>query len=133
MNGAVHAMTSSTSADIDGATAPLGRFLVRASLPVAVGAEQHFNPVYKGRLGDVIKRINPDDCWFIMDGGPCIHMIVSIRDMADLPVIAETLWLGLSAEVEIIPALTIRDIEKARPLVQETIEAFRPVSNHSLV
>ncbi len=121
-------MTPSEPTASDEPKKVLGRFLVRASISVAAGADQHFNPALQGRLGDVIERIAPDDVYFIIDKGPCIFLIVSVCDMSELPVIAETLWLGLSAEVTITPVLTIGDIQQARPRVKQAIDAYRPLS-----
>jgi hypothetical protein len=101
------------------------RFLVRATISVAAGNDQKVNPLMQGRLQAVLTWIDPEQYFFVIEGGKrCIYLVVSVKGTHEVPKIAEALWVGLNAEVEFLPAINQADFEKARTAVEEVVSSF---------
>lgn len=101
------------------------RFLVRATISVAAGNDQKLNPQLQGRLEEVLDSIDPEEYFFVIEGGRrCIYLVVSVSGTHEIPKIAEALWLGLDAAVEFLPAITQADFEEAKAGVDEVVSSF---------
>ncbi|HXJ63215.1 MAG TPA: hypothetical protein VNN79_05630 [Actinomycetota bacterium] len=120
--------TSARIDTVDG-DAKLGRmrFLVRATISVAIGNEQKTNPALAGRLQRALQWVDADDYYFVIEHGKrCIYFFLTVAGSHEVPKIAEALWLGLDAEVEFLPAISQSDFERGRAAVDEVVASFLP-------
>ena len=101
------------------------RCLVKFAIPVEVGNDL----LRAGRLGEVIasvvEAIGPEAVYFTAEAGSRGGtMVVQIDDAADIPKIAEPLFLALEADVEIHPCMTPEDFARAGASLADSAEKF---------
>ena len=87
------------------------KFLIKANWPNENENEQFV----AGKGGEIIQgileEIKPEAVYFGLEGGErTMFMIVNINEASQMPSIAEPMFLGLNARIEIIPVMTPEDI-----------------------
>ncbi|HKA37300.1 MAG TPA: DUF3303 family protein [Thermoanaerobaculia bacterium] len=90
------------------------RFLVKVSMPHATFNEA----VRKGTAGATMDRIlaemKPEAAYFVeMNGRRTAILIVDMKDVSEIPRLAEPWFLQLGADVEFHPAMTGQDLARA--------------------
>jgi hypothetical protein len=85
--------------------------------------------IRQGKLGAVIQSaldtIKPEAVYFAAkDGKRTVYMIVEMQDASQIPAIAEPLFLGLNATVEIQPIMLPQDLAKAMPAIEAAAKKF---------
>ena len=90
------------------------KFLIKANWPNENANEQFA----AGKGGEIIQgileEIKPEAVYFGIEGGQrTAFMIVNIDEASQMPGVAEPLFLGLNAHIEIIPVMTPEDLAKA--------------------
>ena len=64
-------------------------------------------------LADTISKLNAEASYFVaQDGLRCALIFFDMKESAELPAIAEPLFKGLSAEIEVVPAMNADDFKK---------------------
>lgn len=64
-------------------------------------------------LADTIRKLNAEASYFVtQDGLRCALIFFDMKDSAELPAIAEPLFMRLSAEIEVVPAMNADDLKK---------------------
>jgi hypothetical protein len=89
------------------------RTLLRFTVDTSAGNEG----IKSGTLPSVIKetmdRINPEAAYFFAENGNRTgYMIFDLKDVSDIPVIAEPLFNTFKARVEFIPVMNAEDMQK---------------------
>lgn len=99
------------------------RFLFKISWPVEAG-----NEAAKGGFQVVEKILSdqkPEAAYFIAEGGMrTAILIMSMKDVSQLPDIAEPWFLALNARIEVTPAMVADDLKKAGPAIQHAVKNF---------
>lgn len=101
------------------------RFLIKVSIPVEAGNKA----AKEGRLAKTIRSIledlKPEAAYFLDENGQRTGFIFfHIHDNSEIPKVAEPWMLGLNASIEIHPAMTPEDLEKAAPDIQEAVKKY---------
>jgi hypothetical protein len=90
------------------------RFLVRASVPVADGNKMVKDPKFLKNIEEYISKTKAEASYFFeSDGLRTLAFIVDMQSSDDLPYIAEPLFQGFNAKVEVHPVMTLADLKKA--------------------
>lgn len=64
-------------------------------------------------LEDTVSKLKAEAAYFVAeDGVRCALIFFDTRDSAEIPVIAEPLFIGLGAELELVPAMNADDLRK---------------------
>jgi hypothetical protein len=64
-------------------------------------------------LADTIRKLNAVANYFVaQDGLHCALIFFDMKDSAELPAIAEPLFMGLTAEIEVVPAMNADDLKQ---------------------
>ena len=89
---------------------------MRMLLKVKMPTEQGNQAVKDGSLGKILEatigRLKAEAAYFIAeDGLRCALM----KDSADMPAIAEPLFISLGAKLEFVPAMNADDLRKGLP------------------
>jgi hypothetical protein len=76
-----------------------------------------------GKLGQVLKatmtKLKPEAAYFVANEGcRCAMLFFDMRDVSDIPAIAEPLFSSLGAEIEMVPAMNAEDLEKGLSALQ---------------
>ena len=101
------------------------RFLVKVEFPV-----EKANALAKeGTLGKKIQAIieeqKPEAAYFVAwNGKRCGFLFLDMQEPSELPAIAEPWFLAFNASLEAIPAMTVEDLAKAGPAIQQAVEKF---------
>ena len=101
------------------------RFMVTFRVPLEAG-----NAVIKdGRLGrtiqSVLEDLKPEAAYFgEMDGARGGYLVVNMDDAAQIPAIAEPLFLGMNATIAFHPVMTADDLAKAAPAIQQAVQKY---------
>ena len=99
------------------------RFLFKISWPVEAG-----NEAAKGGFQVVEKILSeqkPEAAYFIAEGGMrTAILIMKMKDVSQLPAIAEPWFLALNARIEVTPAMVADDLKKAGPDLERAVKSF---------
>ena len=64
-------------------------------------------------LADTVRKLNAEASYFVaQDCLRCALIFFDMKDSAELPAIAEPLFMRLSAEIEVVPAMNADDLKK---------------------
>ena len=99
------------------------RFLVKVSLPVEAGnaaAKDGFQVIRK-----ILEQQKPEAAYFIAEGGKRTGvLIIDMKDVSELPAIAEPWFLALNASIEATPAMIPEDLQKAAPAIEHAVKTY---------
>ena len=93
---------------------------MRMLLKVKMPTEQGNQAVKDGSLGKILEatvgKLKAEAAYFITeDGLRCALIFFDMKDSADMPAIAEPLFLGLGAKLEFVPAMNADDLRNGLP------------------
>ncbi len=101
------------------------RVLLKASMDMEVA-----NRIARqGKLGETIKSIvedmKPEAAYFLADNGKrTAYVFLHIKEVSELPAIAEPWFLAFNASVEVTPAMTAQDLANAGPAIEKAMKKF---------
>ena len=100
------------------------RFLVKVSIPVEAGNAAAKKDGFKV-IQSILEQQKPEAAYFIAEGGRRTGiLIIDLRDVSDLPGIAEPWFLALNASIEATPAMVPADLEKAGAAIEQAVKAY---------
>ena len=99
------------------------RFLFKISWPVEAGneaAKAGFQVIDK-----ILSEQKPEAAYFVAEGGMrTAILIMQMKDLSQLPDIAEPWFLALNARIEVTPAMVADDLKKAGPGILRAVKSF---------
>jgi hypothetical protein len=101
------------------------RCLLKVSMPTDI-TNQH---VIDGSLGktieSILSEINPEAAYFAEDHGIRTgYIFCNVKEVSDIPAIAEPWFLAFNAQVEFHPAMTMADLKKATPSFEKVAKKY---------
>ena len=98
------------------------RMLLRFQMDVQAGNEAIRNGSFGEMLGQVMERFKPEAAYFTaMDGKRTGLIFFDLQDPSEIPVIAEPLFMGVGASIDLLPVMTPDEVQKG---VAEAAKAF---------
>lgn len=99
------------------------RTMMRVRIPVESGN----TAIKSGRLPQLMEQVlgglKPEAAYFTADGGErTAYLFFDLKDVADIPKIAEPFFIELNAAVELLPVMNAEDLQ--RGLKQVMAEAM---------
>ena len=89
------------------------RTMIRITVPVDAGNRSIQDGSLPKTIAETIERLKPEAAYFFTDRGVRTGiMIVDFKDVSDIPVIAEPLFMGFNAAVEFIPVMNAEELKK---------------------
>ena len=93
---------------------------MRMLLKVKIPTEQGNRAVRDGSLGKMLEatvgKLKAEAAYFIAeDGLRCALIFFDMKDSAQMPAIAEPLFIGFDANLEFLPAMNADDLRKGLP------------------
>jgi hypothetical protein len=99
------------------------RFILKASMPVEHGnasAKQGFKA-----LPQILDELKPEAVYFYAEHGRrTALLILDLPDASAIPRVVEPFFLAMNAAVELYPAMTPADLEKAGPSIAKAVEKY---------
>jgi hypothetical protein len=90
------------------------RVLVRAMIPTSAGNKMVKDPNFLKNLEDYIRKFNCEASYFTeVNGNRTMVLVLDLASPDMIPAIAEPLFQGYEANVEIHPAMNLDDLKKA--------------------
>jgi hypothetical protein len=76
-------------------------------------------------LKAILDELKPEAAYFTAERGQrgCI-LVVDLKDASQIPWLAEPFFLAMNATVEIFPAMTIDDLMKAGPHIENAVKNY---------
>jgi hypothetical protein len=89
------------------------RTLLKLSIPVESGNRAVKDGTLERVIGDAIARLRPEASYFYPENGrrSCL-MVFDLKNVADIPMIAESFFLELNAAVDFTPVMNAEDLKK---------------------
>lgn len=89
------------------------RTMLKIRFPTEVGNRAIKDGSFSKIMEGVMTRLKPEAAYFVADRGcRCAMIFFDMQDASDLPVIAEPLFAGLSAQITVVPAMNADDLKK---------------------
>jgi hypothetical protein len=89
------------------------RVMLKITMPTEPGNRGIKDGSLPKLLEDTLSRLKPEAAYFFPYNGERTALIFfDLADVADIPVIIEPLFLGVEADVEVVPVMTIDDLRK---------------------
>jgi hypothetical protein len=74
----------------------------------------------------IVEQINPEAAYFTpMEGARGGYLVVNLDDASQIAAMAEPLFIGLDATVQIHPVMTGEDLDKATPALEQAVQRYR--------
>jgi hypothetical protein len=90
------------------------RTMLRWTVPVERGNEAIKDGTLEKAIQTLMEQLKPEAAYFMPEDGERAGMMVfDMTDPAQIPQIAEPLFLGLDAAVEFIPVMNADDLKRA--------------------
>jgi hypothetical protein len=90
------------------------RVLVRAMIPTVAGNKMVKDPNFLKGIEDYTKKFNCEAAYFTeVNGNRTMVLVLDLPSTDMIPAIAEPLFQGYDANVEIHPAMNLDDLKKA--------------------
>ncbi len=89
------------------------RMMLKVRFPTEVGNRVINDGSFSRIMEETMSRLKPEAAYFVADKGcRCAMLFFDMQDASDIPAIAEPLFAGLHAEIEILPAMNADDLQK---------------------
>ena len=102
------------------------RFLIRAKIPTEAGNLMVRDPNLLSKLETYINKVKAEETYFFeADGNRVAAFIVDIQGADQIPVLAEPLFSGMGAHVELHPVMSLDDLKKGIPQAVAEVNSYR--------
>jgi hypothetical protein len=102
------------------------RFLIRAKIPTEAGNLMVRDPNLLSKLETYIDKVKAEATYFFeADGNRVAAFIVDIQGADQIPVLAEPLFSGMGAHVELHPVMSLDDLKKGIPQAVAEVNSYR--------
>ena len=92
------------------------RMMLKILIPTDAGNDAVKDGSLAKLFGDTIRKLNAEASYFVaQDGLRCALIFFDMKDSAQMPAIAEPLFIGLDAKLEFLPAMNADDLRKGLP------------------
>jgi len=97
------------------------RMMLKATFPTEIGNRVLQDGSFSTIMEETMSRLKPEAAYFVADRGRrCAMVFFDMQDASDIPAIAEPLFVGLHAEIELLPVMNIDDLRKGLKAVAAT-------------
>jgi hypothetical protein len=98
------------------------RMMLKIKMPTELGNRA----IKDGSLGkileDTVSKLKAEAAYFVADDGMrCAMIFFDMKDSAEIPVIVEPLFIGLGAELELVPVMNADDLRKGLKAAMEAV------------
>ncbi|MEV8564481.1 DUF3303 family protein [Streptomyces sp. NPDC051322] len=96
------------------------RVMLRARMDTQVANAAAKNGTLQKIVQSMTERLKPEAAYFTAsEGERCCTLVFDMQDSSQLPSIAEPLFEGLGAKIELQPVMNIEDLQKGFAALQQ--------------
>jgi hypothetical protein len=89
------------------------RMMLKILIPTDAGNDAIKDGSLSKLFENAIRKLNAEASYFVaQDGLRCALIFFDMKDSSEIPVIAEPLFMGVNAEIELVPAMNADDLKK---------------------
>ncbi len=104
------------------------KFLVKVTLPTEKASEAIRDGSMMEKMQRIFNEMKPEAAYFTAEnGGRTQYIVVNADDAMPLQSISEPWWLLFNADVSILPAFTLQDMDSLGPALEELVKKFGTV------
>ena len=101
------------------------RMLFKVNMPVQEANAAMKNGSFGATVHSILEGMKPEAAYFAEDKGMRTGFIfVDVATESDIPRLAEPWFLAFNASVELHPAMTAADLEKAGPSIEDAVKKY---------
>ena len=101
------------------------RIMIRFSFPVVAGNAAIRDGKVEKVFQQLMDELKPEAAYFhAVNGDRGGSFVVDMQDLSQIADIAERLFFGLDAKIELIPVMSPADLQKGLSGVQNTIQRY---------
>ena len=101
------------------------RMMIKFSFPVDAGNAAIRTGKVEKVFQQLIEDLKPEAAYFhAVDGNRGGFFVVNMQESSQIAEIAERLFFGVSAKIELVPVMTADDLRKGLSGVQATIQRY---------
>jgi hypothetical protein len=89
------------------------RMMLKIKMPTESGNRAIKDRSLGKLLEDTVSKLKAEAAYFVAeDGARCAMIFFDMKDSAEIPPIAEPLFIGLGAELDLVPVMNAEDLRK---------------------
>ncbi len=101
------------------------RFLLKVEMATEAANAAARDGSLPGKIQSILNDLKPEAAYFIaLHGKRTGVLVVDMQDTSQIPALAEPWFLAFGASVSIQPAMTIEDLKKAGPAIEQAAKAY---------
>ena len=101
------------------------RFMLSFSVPTEKANAAIKEGTFPQTLQSIMEELQPEAAYFTdVDGARGGYLIVNMDDASQLPAMAEPLFFGLGATIEVHLVMTPEDLEKATAALEQAAQKY---------
>jgi hypothetical protein len=103
----------------------LMRFMLTCRIPVEKGNELAKNGTLGETIQSIMEELEPEAAYFSdIEGARGGYIVVNMDDASQIPAMAEPLFLGLGATIQVHPVITPDDLAKGAPAIEQAARKY---------
>lgn len=100
------------------------RFLAEVKIPVEKGNSTILDGTLMHKIQSAVQNLKPEAVYFVIRNGQrTMYAVFDLKSEDQLVSAFEPFWLDFNAEVNVFPAMTPADLEKAGPVFHKIVES----------
>ena len=101
------------------------RFMITCRIPMDRGNELAKNGTLGETIQTIMEELQPEAAYFSdIDGARGGYIVVEMEDASQIPAMAEPLFLGLGATIQVHPVMTPEDLAKGTPAIEQAAQKY---------
>ena len=101
------------------------RFMITCRTPVEKGEELAKARRLDSTIQSIMEELKPEDAYFSdIEGGRVGYIVVNIDDASQISAIAQTLFLGLGAAIQVHPVMTAGALGQPTPAIEQASQEY---------
>jgi hypothetical protein len=103
----------------------LMRFMLTCRIPLEKGNELARNGTLGETIRSIMEELKPEAAYFSdIEGARGGYIVVNMDDASQIPAMAEPLFLGLGATIQVHPVMTPEDLAKGTPAIEQAARKY---------
>ena len=101
----------------------LMRFMITCRIPVEKGNEVAKAGSLDSTIQSIMEELKPEAAYFSeIEGGRSGYIVVNMDDASQISLIAETLFLGLGATIQVHRVMVAEELGQATPAIEQAVQ-----------
>lgn len=99
--------------------------MITVRIPVEKGNAMARDGTLGSTIQSILEELQPEAAYFSdIEGARGGYIVVNMDDASRIPAMAEPLFLGLGATIQIHPVMTPEDLGKATPAIEQAARRY---------